>query len=143
MRLPLGLSLAALIPMGCVRLDYFRISHFEPASHAILQRLEGSKAGLQQCLDALGAPLSVGELPSGIAVAYGWQDRGQWGFDVSFAFERFLSVRFNYKEIEDSLRGVLLVFDEELRLEAVRRGPLRDLTRQFRRRPAKSEELEK
>jgi hypothetical protein len=103
----------------------------------------GSDAELQQCLDALGAPLLVGELPDGIAMVYGWQDRGNWGLDVSFAFERFLSVRFNYKAIENSLRGVLLLFGDDLRLKAIRRGLVGDLTRRFRRRPVDPDELDR
>ncbi len=125
---------------GCVRLHYFRISHFEPTPEPVLEQLENSHAELQECLDALGAPLIVGELPDGIAVAYGWEDRGQWGIDVSYAFERFLSIRFNYDSIAESLRGVLLMFGEDLRLKAIRRGLLGDLTKQLRRRPASPED---
>lgn len=132
--------LVALVMTGCVRLHYFRISHFEPTSDFVLRQLEDSHAELQTCLDALGAPLIVAELPDGIAIAYGWQDRGNWGVDVSYAFERFLSVRFNYKEIEESLRGVVLLFGNDLHLKTIRRGPLADLTRQFRRRPAAVED---
>lgn len=140
MRSRLPLLLASLVMAGCVQLHYFRISHFEPTPDTALEQLEGTNAELQRCLDELGAPLLVAELPDGIAMAYGWQDRGSWGLDVSYSFERFLSVRFNYKQIEDSLRGVLLVFGKDLRLEAVRRGLLGDLTRQFRRRPATPDE---
>ena len=142
MRRLLSLLLVALVPAGCVRLNYFRISHFEPTSDTVLQQLEGSDAELQQCLDALGAPLSVGELPDGIAVAYGWQDRAHWGLDVGYTFERILNVRFNYQDVEDSLRGVMLLFGDDLRLKAIRRGLLGDLTRRFRRRPADPEEFD-
>jgi hypothetical protein len=138
----LALLLLAVASTGCVRVDYYRISHFEPTPDAVLQKLEGSSAELGECLGALGAPLVVGEMPDGIAVAYGWQDRGNWGFDVSYAFERFVSVRFNYRQIEDSLRGVLLLFDDNLRLRAIRRGNLGDLTRRFRRRPTDPDEFD-
>lgn len=140
MRRLLSLVLVALLAAGCIQLHYYRISHFEPTPDPVLQKLEGSHAELQVCLDALGAPLLVGELPDGIAVAYGWQDRGSWGLDVSYAFERFLSVRLDYSTIDESLRGVLLLFGADLHLKAIRRGLLGDLTRQFHKRPANPEE---
>ncbi|MHC4515042.1 MAG: hypothetical protein ACYTGW_10430 [Planctomycetota bacterium] len=140
--LALLLLLLAIAPTGCVRVDYYRVSHFEPTPDTILRKLEGSGAELGDCLGALGAPLVVGEMPDGIAIAYGWQDRGNWGFDVSYAFQRFMSVRFNYRQIETSLRGVLLLFDDNLRLRAIRRGNLGDLTRRFRRRPTDPDEFD-
>ena len=142
MRGLLSLLLVTLVAAGCVRLNYFRISHFEPTSDTVLRQLEDSDTELQQCLDALGAPLLVGELPDGIAVAYGWQDRAAWGLNVGYTFERILNVRFNYQDTEDSLRGVLLLFDDNLRLKAIRRGNLGDLTRHFRRRPTDPEEFD-
>jgi hypothetical protein len=136
----LPLLLVALVTTGCIQLHYFRVSHFEPTPDPVLKQLEGSHAELQVCLDALGAPLLVGELPDGIAVAYGWQDRGNWGLDIGYTFERFFNVRFNYQDTQDSLRGVLLLFGSDLHLKAIRRGLLGDLTRQFHRRPASPEE---
>lgn len=135
----LSVCLLPLVMTGCIRLHYFRISHFEPTPDPVLERLQGRHAELQECLDALGAPLIVGELPDGVAVAYGWQDRGNWGLDIGYTFERILNIRFNYKQTDDSLRGVLLLFNNDLHLEAIRRGLLGDLTRQFKRRPANVE----
>ncbi len=143
MRLLLGLLLLALSSVGCVRVTYFRISHFEPVPDSALQQLQDSDAELQLCLETLGAPLVVGEVPDGIAVGYGWQDRAHWGVGVGYTFQRLLNVRFDYRGVEDSLRGALLLFDENLRLKTIRRGMLGDLTRQLRRRPADPNEFEK
>ena len=62
MRLLLGLLLLALSSVGCVRVTYFRISHFEPVPDSALQQLQDSDAELQLCLETLGAPLVVAEV---------------------------------------------------------------------------------
>jgi hypothetical protein len=141
-RSALWLLLLALTAASCVRVNYFRISHFEPVSPAALLELENSDAELQQCLDTLGAPLIVGEVPDGLAMGYGWQDRAHWGIDVGYTFERLFNIRFNYATVDDALRGVLLLFDDNLRLKTIRRGILGDLTRQLRRRPADPGDLD-
>ena len=132
-----SLVLLALVLSGCVSVNYQRFSQFEPIDEFALSEIQTPGTDLQTCLDALGAPLFVRETPHGMVLAYGWQDAGRWGFDVSFTFQRFLTVRFNYDQIDEQLRGAVLLFDSDWKLIALRRGFLKSLTKELeRRRPA-------
>ena len=133
---PLLLALALSLG-GCISVNYQRFSQFEPVDEFALSEIQTPGTDLQTCLDALGAPLFVRETPHGVVLAYGWQDAGRWGFDVSITFERVIRVSFDYNQIDEQLRGVVLLFDSDWKLIALRRGFLRDLTGQLeRRRPA-------
>ena len=129
-----SLLLLALVLSGCVSVNYQRFSQLEPIDEFALTEIQTPGTDLQTCLDALGAPLFVRETPHGVVLAYGWQDAGQWGFDVSITFERFVRVSFDYSQIDEQLRGAVLLFDSDWKLIALRRGFLKAVTGELERR---------
>lgn len=132
------LALLALLSLaGCARLQWTRSSVDEPLDGDRLDALRPDHDDLGSCLRALGAPLRVWEAPdAGVALAWGWLDDLDWGFDISWAFDQFASVSFDWAEQLQRLRGAVLVFDHDLVLRQVRRGWLREIAPDLRRRPA-------
>ena len=118
---------------------YFRIRRFEPIEPTTTAPLGEAKAELQTCLDVLGAPNLVWESPQGLTLAYAWLDKSDWSFNVQvWGIDPDLDGRtiFSYGAADNEYDGVVLVFDDELKLHIVRHGLLADITRDLPRRPA-------
>ena len=137
LRCSLLCALLCALP-SCAAFNYYHIRRYEPIAEATTRGLAASKASLQTCLDELGAPVKVWQSPSGMILAYAWLDRVFWRFEAQAYGVRQLSGRtlFRYENTNDGFRGAVLVFDEDLNLQAVRHGMLEDITRAYRRRPA-------
>ena len=122
---------------GCVSLNWSRGNVNEPIADAALASLRPGEADLTQCLSTLGAPNLVWEYKiDGVALASAWVDSGGWGAGVSFSFFRYApAASFNFDSSDDDRNGVVLLFDEGLTLESVRRGRLSELL-PINRRPA-------
>ena len=135
-----------LLPLcaSCVSFTWERESRNSPISQASIARLESGRFGLDECLAELGAPLWVWEdVEDGrpaAALAYGWFDERDFGLRVSVPVTENTSASFDYDQIDSRMKGVVLFFDEDWRLTHLRKGLLRDLTREQRRRPASLEE---
>lgn len=130
---PLLLLVVALVlPVtgGCVRGDWTRTLRYEPVPDSARDALEPG-TGLQRCLDLLGAPLWVWERPAGdgegVALAYGWFRSDAWNVNASIRVTSFYSVSFDYNQLKEGLRGLVLFFDGEDRLESWQEGRLIDL----------------
>ena len=138
MRWLLGFLLA-LCP-GCTRFTWGHVSRFEPIEPAAVARLEAHQTELGQCLSAFGAPLWVWEQAengkTGAVLAYGWFDERDFGGRVTVPVTRGFSAYFDYEQIDQRMRGLVLFFDAAWRLTTWRVGFLRDLTRAVRRPPA-------
>lgn len=118
---------------------YFRIRRFEPIEPTATAPLGEAKAELQTCLDALGAPNMVWESPRGLTLAYAWMDKSAWTFNVQvWGLDPNIDGRtvFRYSTADNEYDGVVLVFDDDLKLRIVRHGLLADITRDLQRRPA-------
>ncbi len=130
----------AVLPLasGCVTFGWEREVRDVAHSASTLDELRPGDASLSQCLDRLGAPLYVWEYKrDGMALAWGWLDNDQKGFSVSVPLAEYLSASFSYDQIDARMRGIVLLFDENLTLELAQRGYLRDLSLAYaRRRPA-------
>jgi len=135
-----------LLPLcvGCVSLTWERESRHTPVSAASISRLESGRSDLGECLAELGAPLWVWEHVEGgrpaAALAYGWFDERDFGVRVSVPVSDNFSASFDYDQIDQRMKGLVLFFDEGWMLTAWRTGLLRDLTREVRRPPAAVEE---
>src|SRR5687768_5768447 len=121
--------LAAVLCAGCVRLGFRRDTRLEPLPQAALQSLEPGVSDLGTALDQLGPPLDAWELPDhSIALAWGWYRSRGWRLRVSAPVPRSgSSASLDYRREGARLRGVVLFFDEDLRLVKLRKGDLRDL----------------
>ncbi len=132
--------LLAALPLasGCVTFGWERKLRDVPHSADSTDELRPGEASLSQCLDRLGAPLYVWEYKrDGMALAWGWLDSEEKGFAVSVPVAEQLSASFSYDRIDARMRGIVLLFDEDLTLEFAQRGYLRDLSlAHARRRPA-------
>lgn len=135
---------AALVTatVGCINVSvgYSRGLTHEPTAQARIDELEkimqSGSVPLQTCLDALGAPLLVWEAPRGIALAYGHRDQSAWEFNISYSLRLGVPVQLDLATTAADLDGVVLWFDDALRLTGIQRGQLRSLARDGIRRPA-------
>jgi hypothetical protein len=132
----------ALLPLcsGCVSLTWERESRNRPISVAAIARLQPGSTDLAACLADLGAPLWVWEHVEhgrpAAALAYGWFDARDLGFRVSVPVSERASASFDYDQVDERMKGLVLFFDEDWKLTEWRTGLLHDLTREARRPPA-------
>ena len=127
----------ALALAGCVSVEWRRETRFAPPRAAAIAALVPGETTVAEVLAALGAPFHVWEYKEdGVALAYGSSRQRDLGLTVSVpVFER-TSARLDYDDVHERLRGVVLTFGPDWRLEQVREGYLRDLERAYGRRPA-------
>ncbi len=141
------IPLLLLLPLlgGClsVSYNYSRVNVHEPVEDGSFQNLfqqyldQSTGVELQHCMDSLGAPNLVWESPKGLALAYVWQDQSSWGFNISYSFERFISARFDFSNLDQNLNGLVLLFDDGLQLLELRRGYISQIINEVgRTRPA-------
>ena len=135
MRAPLVL---APLLAGCVTVSWGRESRHEPIPAEALARLQRDATELGECLDAFGAPLWVWEHVDdgreGAVLAYGWFHERALGLGVSVPVSDYGNVSFDYDQIDNRMRGVVLFFDQDWKLTDWREGLLIDLTSTLRRR---------
>ena len=143
MRTTTALILLLALP-SCVRFQYARFNINAPIEVRAVDELRPGESRLEDCLQALGAPIKVWEYADGgVALAYGWQDESDWGFHVSWSFEVLVSASFDYSRATQHMYGVVLLLDKDLALLRVRRGLLTSITADLeRRRPADPEQAD-
>ncbi len=140
------MRLLVLLPLcaSCVTFSWERESRHAPVPAAAVARLQANRSGLGDCLAEFGAPLWVWEHVEhgrpAAALAYGWFDEHDFGLRVSVPVSENLSASFDYDQIDQRMRGLVLFFDEDWALTSWRTGLLRDLTQEARRPPAALEE---
>jgi hypothetical protein len=129
---------AALVLSGCVTFSFDRDLRNTPLADTALDGLEPSRTTLAQCLERFGAPIYVWEYRGdGLAIAYGWQKEKQWNVTASVPIFRGYSASASFTHDASKLRGAVLLFDSDLKLEVVRRGFLKSLREELApRRPA-------
>jgi len=117
-----GLLLAALLP-GCVRYIYRRERVNDPVAEEHMEALVAGRE-LQSCLDLLGAPVRVWEDPRGIWLAYIWIDQKSPSISVSIPTGQLIipGPSLSYGVVKRRGQGVLLCFDNDLKLRFARRG---------------------
>ena len=117
---------------ACIRVQWTRDSRFTPIPGTAEAGLVPGSSDLTQCLDALGAPLWVLEQSvegkNGALLAWGWFEADDIGVRASYSFGRFASASFDYRQVDEGMRGLVAVFDENWVLVRLERGKLRDLT---------------
>jgi hypothetical protein len=130
--------IAALAQASCVNVFYRHETRFEPPQRGALAELAPDRSDLGDCLARLGAPLWVWEdRGAGAALAYGWLESGDWNVSVNLPVSNDASASLTWRQIDARMRGVVLFFDPDWTLRAVRKGYLRDLTARLRgRRPS-------
>jgi hypothetical protein len=136
--MPLVLACALpLVLASCITFHWDRERAFEPPPAAGLARLEPGRTTLQECLSGLGAPLLAWEHGEGAALAWGWLDDKRRGISVALPLWRRTSAKLDYARLDARMRGVVLFFDPQWRLESWQSGYLRDLRRRIpRARPS-------
>lgn len=121
---------------GCLSVEWSRSSRQSPPPEGALESLQVGATTLKDALDLLGAPLDAYEhRETGIALAYGWHQADSKGLRVSVPVYERASASFDYSRSKQGLKGLLLLFGEDLRLTAIREGWLEDLTSGFERQP--------
>jgi hypothetical protein len=144
--MPIALLTLVALTSACVRFTWNRELRHEPVPVVAIGALEQGRSTLEQCLTTFGAPLWVWErVEAGrvrIVLAYGWFGGRDMGLRVSVPVSRGISPYFDYDQIDERMRGLLLFFDEDCTLTNFEVGPLRDLTLDLRRPPLFLEGLE-
>jgi hypothetical protein len=133
-----GLALLACCALlaGCVSGQWTRARAHREVRLATLEGLAPG-AELGACLDALGAPNDVWEAPDGgAALAWWWVDARGWGLTASVPLHDSGSASATWMQADAPGRGVVLFFDDELRLARWRLGGLAGAAERGRRRPA-------
>ena len=121
--------LLLLLLSSCISADYVRFSQGEPVRDQDLAKLQPGESGIGACLEVLGAPTRVWNAGDGrIALAYTWLDQGDWSLSISYSFTQFTSVRLSYDSVAILTQGVVLIFDQELRLMSMERGLLSQIS---------------
>jgi hypothetical protein len=125
---------------GCVSFNYGRHTLFEAVWPDAVEQLEIGTSDIGRALELLGAPLYVWEgVGDSIVLAYGAENRKETGFALSVPMFEQASASFNYDDVSSRLEGYVLVFDSDLKLEIVRAGLLRELSKVVRLRPSAAE----
>lgn len=128
-----GLALA-LLCASCVTYDYDRFRRYEESPPEAYAALVPGESDLTDVLDALGAPVSVWEpRPGSLALVWTWVDRTIWGFSASAPMSDVVDASFSWRDTNEDDEGLLLVFDEEWRLESIARGLVGEVLRDMRR----------
>ena len=130
-----------LLGPSCVQLSWNRVSQNTPVVD--VDDLVVGTTDLSACLGSFGAPIWVLELEDGrgAALVYTWLEEKGWGFRMSVPVSEYVAADFDYDKVDARTRGVILFFNEAWSLTAWRRGLLKDLAPELRRRrPVEIEE---
>lgn len=142
----LGITLLLALAQGpgCVAVRWTRDARQSPPPPQAEVVLVEGRTTLHEALAMLGAPLGVYEYrQTGMALAWGWYRGDTKGLRVSVPVYQNVSASVDYADNREGLEGMLLLFDEDLRLVSVRSGWLEDLTSGFERQsPTVLEDLE-
>lgn len=128
----LGFVLATL--PSCVNLEFNKAVEDEPIADEVAAGLRVGTSDLQACLATLGAPRVAFEQPQGrFALAWAWRDEFEWGLSVSFSIRTGASLSYRWNDTQLDIPAVLVLFDDKLVAQQVRRGSLREITRDLSR----------
>ncbi|MDF1799402.1 MAG: hypothetical protein P1V81_09520 [Planctomycetota bacterium] len=128
-----GLALA-LLCASCVTYDYDRFRRNMELEPATFAELVPGESDLTDALAALGAPVRVWEpRPGALALVWSWSDRKTEGFSIAVPTSDAVDASFSWRDTSDEDEGLLLVFDEDWRLETLRRGLVGEVLQGVRR----------
>jgi hypothetical protein len=141
---PASLVLASLpLCTGCVTLAWERDARYREPAPAATTQISIGESTLEDCLGRLGAPLLAEEYGKGMALYWGWTHERNWGISVRIPLPNNASTSVRYSDVNLDLNGLLLAFDENLRVELFQFGRLQDLLGAVeRQRPQLLEEAE-
>ena len=123
-----------LLASCSISAHYDRDSREEPISVEQTSPLVPGRSELSACLQQLGAPTDVWECREDcVAIAYGWQDQAGWGFSAGFVFRGGASASYRWDSVALDVPGVVLLFDESLKLTQLRRGKLIEIAKELRK----------
>lgn len=116
-----ALAAAASVPLGsCAGLRFQHVEAGVAPDLRAARALEPGASTLEDCLRALGAPLTVDEEESGggRVLTWSWEHVHGWGFFFSLPLSEWVSASLNYDEIGRDPDRLRLVFDERWVLRA-------------------------
>ena len=128
--------LIAVTTTGCLQVQWMRSTLHQPIGEEVVDRYAIGEATMGDALGGLGAPLYVWELPHGsAALAWGWYGSRDLGVQVSLPTKSYVDPSFRFSQIDNRLRGYVMVFDAGDDLRYVRKGYLADIADDLRRKP--------
>lgn len=134
----------SLLGASCVRLSYVVRTSEAPLPDGVLQPLQPGVTDLEACLMHLGAPNHVFEYRvHGMALLWHYVDSSGWGVSLSYSVDRVApSASLNFDSDDADTTGVMLWFDQDLKLIRWQKGLVSQLTAGFRRQPTDLEQFE-
>lgn len=129
-------AFAALLLSACVQFSWNKVSRYAPLDQDAIATLEPGRSDLGDCLELCGAPLIVLESDDGrgAVLIYAWYHENNRGLRLSTPVNDSASVDFDYDRFEANTPGMVLFFDHDWKLSALRQGLILDLTNDLRRR---------
>ena len=118
----LGLALT-----GCVSVEWRRDTTDRRIERHEWRELVPGRDDLAICLERLGAPRHVRELPDGAALVWGWLESETRGLGVSAPVSDAFSVSLDLEDADRDLEGLVLFFDRDWVLRIARRGKLAEI----------------
>ena len=136
MRPALLALLVAATTTGCLQVQWTRSTLHQPVAEEAVDRYAIGEAVMGDALAGLGAPLYVWELPQGAAaLAWGWYGSRDLGVQVSVPTKSYVDPSFRFSQVDNRLRGYVMVFDADDELVYLRKGYLADIADDLRRKP--------
>lgn len=142
-------SAALLLPLwllaaGCLRFSYVVRTEDAPLDGATLGTIQPGVTDLGACLARLGAPNHVFEYRvHGMALLWRFVDSSGWGASLSYSLDRVApSASFNFDSDDADTTGVMMWFDQDLKLVRWQQGRVSQLTAGFRRQPTDLDQVE-
>ncbi|MDF1836521.1 MAG: hypothetical protein P1V35_01515 [Planctomycetota bacterium] len=126
MKLPLLLACAVLLP-GCLSGSYNRVDRGAERADTLFADLRVGEASMQQCVEVLGAPLTVRESGSGADLIWGWERNAGFNVTTSIPLGHSASANVAYSKVSRGARGWTLRFDQDWTLQSKREGRLQEL----------------
>lgn len=139
-----GLLALGLLQASCLQFSYVVRTVDAPLPDEVLQPLQPGVTDLATCLQHLGAPNFVFEYRvHGMALLWRYVDSAGWGASLSYTIDRAApGASFNFDSDDADTTGVMLWFDQDLKLIRWQKGLVSQLAVGFQRQPTDLEQVE-
>ncbi len=112
---------------ACVSGRFTRVDRGGEIVPIQLEGLAVNESSMQQCIDALGAPLVVREYLDGADLIWGWERNSGFSTTATIPLGNARSASMAYGESSAAAQGWTLRFDSDWKLVDKRHGSLNDL----------------
>ncbi|MFT4648776.1 MAG: hypothetical protein ACI9X4_002008 [Glaciecola sp.] len=120
------LACLAFLP-ACISGEFDRVDIGHQPAQAQFYGLRVGESSMQQCIEALGAPIVVRESGVGADLVWGWERNSGFGVTTSVPIGQGGSANLSYAAGARGAHGWTLKFDKDWLLVSMREGRLKEL----------------